>query len=58
MLFINKHLNKMKISLVLLISSLILLNCDNPMAQTTYTAGPAPMAYKDRLYVYTGHDAD
>ena len=28
------------------------------MAQTTYTADPAPMVYKDKLYVYTGHDAD
>ena len=51
-------LNKMKITLTLLISSLFLLKCDNPMAQTTYTADPAPMVYKDKLYVYTGHDAD
>ena len=48
----------MKITLTLLISLLFLLKCDNPMAQTTYTADPAPMVYKDKLYVYTGHDAD
>ena len=30
----------------------------NPIIQTTYTADPAPMVYKDRLYVYTTHDED
>ncbi len=29
---------------------------DNPFVQTCYTTDPAPMVYKDRLYVYTGHD--
>ena len=48
----------MKISFVFLISSLIIISCDNPMAQTVYTSDPAPMIYKDTLYVYTGHDAD
>ena len=48
----------MKVSFILLISSLILINCDNPMAQTVYTSDPAPMIYNDVLYVYTGHDAD
>jgi hypothetical protein len=31
---------------------------DNPVVQTVYTADPAPMVYKDTLYVYTGHDED
>ena len=31
---------------------------DNPIVQTLYTADPAPMVYKDRLYVFTGHDED
>ena len=31
---------------------------DNPIVQTIYTADPAPMVYKDTLYVYTGHDED
>jgi arabinoxylan arabinofuranohydrolase len=30
----------------------------NPIIQTIYTADPAPMVYKDTLYLYTGHDED
>ncbi len=30
----------------------------NPIIQTTYTADPAPLVYKDRLYLYTSHDED
>jgi beta-xylosidase len=48
----------MKISFIFLISLLIIIKCDNPLAQTVYTSDPAPMVYKDVLYVYTGHDAD
>ncbi|HBF34482.1 TPA: carbohydrate-binding protein [Candidatus Sumerlaeota bacterium] len=33
-------------------------HADNPIVQTVYTADPAPMVYKDTLYVYTGHDED
>lgn len=33
-------------------------NFKNPIVQTLYTSDPAPMVYKDRLYVYTGHDED
>ncbi len=33
-------------------------NYGNPIIQTLYTSDPAPMVYKDRLYVYTGHDED
>ncbi len=31
---------------------------DNPIVQTKYTADPAPMVYKDRVYLYTSHDDD
>jgi arabinoxylan arabinofuranohydrolase len=30
----------------------------NPIIQTCYTADPAPMVYKDTVYLYTGHDED
>lgn len=30
----------------------------NPIVQTIYTADPAPIVYKDTLYLYTGHDED
>lgn len=35
-----------------------LLACfaENPIVQTSFTPDPAPMVYKDRLYVYTGDD--
>lgn len=31
---------------------------DNPIIQNVYTADPAPMVYKDRVYLYTSHDDD
>lgn len=31
---------------------------DNPIIQTRHTADPAPMVYKDTIYLYTGHDED
>ncbi len=30
----------------------------NPIMKDIYTADPAPMVYKDRLYLYTTHDED
>lgn len=30
----------------------------NPIIQTIYTADPAPMVYKDTVFLYTGHDED
>lgn len=30
----------------------------NPVVQTCFTTDPAPMAYGDKLYLYTGHDED
>jgi hypothetical protein len=31
---------------------------DNPIIQHIYTGDPAPMVYKDRVYLYIGHDED
>lgn len=30
----------------------------NPIIQTVYTADPAPLVYKDTVFLYTGHDED
>jgi arabinoxylan arabinofuranohydrolase len=30
----------------------------NPIIQTIYTADPAPLVYKDTLFLYNGHDED
>jgi len=30
----------------------------NPIIQTSYTADPAPMVYKDTVFLYTSHDED
>ena len=40
----------------LLVSTLAI--ADNPIVQTYYTADPAPMVWKDTMFVYTGHDED
>lgn len=45
------------ISLFLLASSLA-LNAQDPIIQTKYTADPAPMVYKDTVFLYTTHDED
>jgi hypothetical protein len=40
---------------------LLLLNrasAQNPIIQTIYTADPAPMVYRDTMFLYTGHDED
>ena len=31
---------------------------DNPVIQTKFTADPAPMVYKDTVFLYTSHDED
>lgn len=33
-------------------------NAQNPIIQTKYTADPAPMVYKDTVFLYTSHDED
>lgn len=30
----------------------------NPIIQTKYTSDPAPMVYRDTVYLYTGHVED
>jgi len=53
---------KMKISRFVFISAILALcqaaYADNPVIQTRHTADPAPMVYKDKVYLYTGHDED
>lgn len=34
------------------------VKAQNPIIQTIYTADPAPMIYKDTVFLYTGHDED
>jgi arabinoxylan arabinofuranohydrolase len=54
-----KHLYKTL--LLLTVQSLICtgsLLAQNPIIQTIYTADPAPLVYKDTLFVYAGHDED
>ncbi|WP_207533985.1 glycoside hydrolase family 43 protein [Desertivirga arenae] len=36
----------------------LLIKAQNPIIQTIYTADPAPMVYKDTVYLFTGHDED
>jgi len=46
-----------KISFVLICCSIIqLCAAQNPVVQTHYTPDPAPMVYKDRVYMFTGDD--
>jgi arabinoxylan arabinofuranohydrolase len=44
----------------LIVSAALSLACfaDNPVVQTCYTADPAPIVYKDTLYLITSHDED
>lgn len=41
-----------------LLFSAVTVFADNPIVQTWYTADPAPMVYKDTLFLYTSHDED
>ena len=34
------------------------LNAQLPIIQTKFTADPAPLVYKDKVYLYTTHDED
>jgi arabinoxylan arabinofuranohydrolase len=34
------------------------VNADNPIVQTRYTADPAPMVHNGRVYVFVSHDED
>jgi len=53
--------DRLMLSLVFLgpaLSYLPVCRADNPIIQTKYTADPAPMVYKDTVYLYTSHDED
>ncbi|MCY0970430.1 glycoside hydrolase family 43 protein [Chryseobacterium wangxinyae] len=36
----------------------ILISAQNPIIQTKFTADPAPIVYKDTVFLYTSHDED
>lgn len=36
----------------------VICYAENPLIQTNYTPDPAPMVYKDTVFLYTGHDED
>jgi arabinoxylan arabinofuranohydrolase len=49
---------KFLVALALVIPIAFSLKAQNPIVQTIYTADPAPMVYKDTLFLYAGHDED
>src|SRR4030043_1147091 len=54
-----KRMHKVLALTILLASmSYAIVNAQNPIIQTNYTADPAPMVYNDKVYLYTTHDED
>ncbi|WP_246862710.1 glycoside hydrolase family 43 protein [Pedobacter sp. KBS0701] len=54
-----KMVKKFRIGASLLLSFVTLGTlAQNPIIQTKFTADPAPMVYKDTVYLYTSHDED
>ena len=54
-------MKKLTVLVVWAISLLIIPmagQAQNPVVQTIYTADPAPLVYKDTVFLYTGHDED
>jgi glucose dehydrogenase len=57
-------LNKLKIldmknlSLIIALGFFQISFAQNPIIQTKFTADPAPMVYKDTVFLYTSHDED
>jgi arabinoxylan arabinofuranohydrolase len=49
------HAFKKFICLLLLLKAFC-CSAQNPIIQTKFTADPAPMVYKDTVFLYTGHD--
>ncbi len=43
---------------LLLLAGSLALHAQDPIIQTKYTADPAPMVYKDTVFLYTTHDED
>jgi arabinoxylan arabinofuranohydrolase len=54
------RIQKLVVGVVMIIAIALVTICyaDNPIIQTKYTADPAPMVYKDTVYLYTSHDED
>lgn len=47
-----------KLTLSLMLATVMQGFAQNPFVQTCYTSDPAPMVHDGRMYVYTGHDED
>ena len=47
-----------KVATVVTASAGTVCHADNPVVQTCFTADPAPMVYKDTVYLITSHDED
>ena len=56
----KSEIQKFVINSLIIITILIGSNsyADNPIIQTKFTADPAPMVYKDTVFLYTSHDED
>lgn len=52
----NNYFAKLFFAIPLL--AVAIVNAQNPIIQTKYTADPAPMVYNDTVFLYTGHDED
>lgn len=46
------------LTIIFLLAFQLATFAQNPIVQTVYTADPAPMVYKDTVFLYTGHDED
>ena len=44
--------------LYLFVSAAFSCNAQNPIIQTKFTADPAPLVYRDTVFLYTSHDED
>ena len=54
----NNILKKVLLSGILALTTQTFFAQNNPIIQTNFTADPAPLVYKDTLYLYVGHDED
>jgi hypothetical protein len=52
----KNHLNLWLLAIAAVTSMGSPCKADNPIVQTHYTADPAPMAYRNSVYIYTGED--
>lgn len=49
---------KLMILLPMILSAVCICSAQNPIIQTKYTADPAPLVYKDTVFLYASHDED